>query len=181
MLGGENPFEITALKAVFNSFNNLRIDGTALPNHRPGAGKKGGKATEVKEEDFRYPGPKPQTKEAGLVMLADMVEAASRSVVEPTPSRIQGVVQKIINKAFSDGQLDECELTLKDLHEIAKSFNKTLSGIFHQRVEYPETTGKGARKVGDGHPDHVATEDSRARKPEDKTETAEGLKRLGLS
>ncbi len=145
------------------------------------AGKKGGKATEVKEQDFRYPGPKPQTKEAGLVMLADMVEAASRSVVDPTPSRIQGVVQKIINKAFSDGQLDECELTLKDLHEIAKSFNKTLSGIFHQRVEYPETTGKGARKVGNGHPDHVATEDSRARKPEDKAETEEGLKRLGLS
>jgi putative nucleotidyltransferase with HDIG domain len=145
------------------------------------AGKKGGKATEVKEEDFRYPGPKPQTKEAGLVMLADIVEAASRSVVDPTPSRIQGVVQKIINKAFSDGQLDECELTLKDLHEIAKSFNKTLSGIFHHRVEYPETTGKGARKVGDGHPDHMAKEDSRARKPEDKAETEEGLKRLGLS
>ena len=114
-------------------------------------------------------------------MLADMVEAASRSVVDPTPSRIQGVVQKIINKVFSDGQLDECELTLKDLHEIAKSFNKTLSGIFHHRVEYPETTGKGARKVGDGYPDHVAKEDSRARKPEDKAETEEGLKRLGLS
>jgi len=67
---------------------------------------KGRKTSEIKEQDFRYPGPKPQTKEAGLVMLADMVEAASRSLVEPTPSRIQGTVQNIINKAFSDGQLN---------------------------------------------------------------------------
>ncbi|MGE5839291.1 MAG: HD family phosphohydrolase, partial [Deltaproteobacteria bacterium] len=100
---------------------------------------KSGRVTEIKEEDFRYPGPKPQTKEAGLVMLGDMVEAASRSLVDPTPARIQGMVQKIINKVFSDGQLDACELTLKDLHEIAKGFNKTLSGIFHHRIEYPET------------------------------------------
>ena len=86
--------------------------------------KKGKKSFQIKEDDFRYPGPKPQTKEAGLVMLADMVEAASRSLVDPTPARIQGTVQKIINRVFSDGQLDECELTLKDLHEIAKSFNR---------------------------------------------------------
>jgi putative nucleotidyltransferase with HDIG domain len=83
---------------------------------------KSGKGIEVNEDDFRYPGPKPQTKEAGLVMLADMVEAASRSLPDPTPARINGTVQKIINKGFSDGQLDECELTLKDLHEDSKEF-----------------------------------------------------------
>ena len=94
----------------------------------------------VDEKDFRYPGPKPQTKEAGLVMLADAVEAASRTLNDPTPARIQGMVQKTINNFFTDGQLDECELTLKDLHLIAKSFNRILTGIFHHRIEYPDKT-----------------------------------------
>ena len=142
---------------------------------------KEGKSTEVEEENFRYPGPKPQTKEAGLVMLADMVEAASRSLVDPTPSRIKGMVQKIMNKAFSDGQLDECELTLKDLNEMAKSFNKILSGIFHQRIEYPEVAVGASRKGIDGHTNQISAEDSRSKKPDDKAETPEGLKRLGLS
>lgn len=92
----------------------------------------------VKETDFRYPGPKPQTKEAGLVMLADAVEAACRSLIDPTPARIEGTVYKVITNIFLDGQLDACELTLKDLHKIAERFSKILTGIFHQRVEYPE-------------------------------------------
>ena len=142
---------------------------------------KGKKSAEVEEENFRYPGPKPQTKEAGLVMLADMVEAASRSLGDPTPSRIKGMVQKIMNRAFSDGQLDECELTLKDLNEIAKSFNKTLSGIFHQRIEYPEVTLAASKKGIDGSTDQVPAEDSGAKKPDDKAKAEEGLKRLGLS
>jgi hypothetical protein len=142
---------------------------------------KSGKVTEIKEEDFRYPGPKPQTKEAGLVMLADMVEAASRSLVDPTPARIQGMVQKIINKVFSDGQLDACELTLKDLHEIAKGFNKTLSGIFHHRIEYPETVPGQVKKAKNGSSDHVPAEDSGTRKPDDNAEVEETLRRLGLS
>jgi len=144
---------------------------------------KGVKSSEINEEDFRYPGPKPQTKEAGLVMLADMVEASSRSLKDPTPARIQGMVQKIINKAFSDGQLDECELTLKDLHEIAKSFNTTLSGIFHQRVEYPEadTVQKTPKRARNGNTHQIQTENHRAEEPADKTETGNGLKRLGLS
>jgi putative nucleotidyltransferase with HDIG domain len=140
-----------------------------------------GKVAEVKEEDFRYPGPKPQTKEAGLVMLADMVEAASRSLGDPTPSRIQGMVQKIINKVFSDGQLDECELTLKDLHEIAKGFNITLSGIFHHRIEYPEIAPSAVKKARNGNTDQVTPEDSGSKKPDDKAEAANGLKRLGLT
>lgn len=94
----------------------------------------------VDEKDFRYPGPKPQTKEAGLVMLADAVEAASRTLNDPTPARVQGMVQRIINSFFTDGQLDECELTLKDLNQIAKSFNRIINGIFHQRIEYPSKT-----------------------------------------
>ena len=142
---------------------------------------KGRKPVEVKEEDFRYPGPRPQTKEAGLVMLADMVEAATRSLVDPTPARIQGMVQRIINHVFSDGQLDECELTLKDLHEIAKSFNKTLSGIFHHRVEYPGMVSRTGKRARNGNTDQVTGEIPGTRKAEDQEETEEGLKRLGLS
>ena len=87
---------------------------------------KGGDASQVSMEDFRYPGPKPQTREAGLVLLADSIEAASRTLVDPTPARIQGLVQRIIQNAFSDGQLDECDLTLKDLSLISASFTKIL-------------------------------------------------------
>ncbi|MCP4669156.1 MAG: HDIG domain-containing protein [Deltaproteobacteria bacterium] len=146
------------------------------------AARKGAKSTEVKKEAFRYPGPKPQTKEAGLIMLADAVEAASKTLVDPTSARIQGMVQKIINKVFSDGQLDECELTLKDLHEIAKSFNKTVSGIFHHRIEYPEPVARGgpAKKGGNGNTDQLPIEDPGTKDGEDKTEAPESLKRLGL-
>ncbi len=91
----------------------------------------------VDERDFRYPGPKPQTLEAGLVMLADSVEAATRSLNEPTPERVQGTVQRVINMIFRDEQLNECELTLKDLHLIARSFTQILIGIYHNRPVYP--------------------------------------------
>jgi hypothetical protein len=116
-------------------------------------------------------------------MLADFVEAASRTLVDPTAARIQGLVQKIINKVFSDGQLDQCGLTLKDLHEIARSFNKTLTGIFHHRVEYPESLTKNAQvgKGDDGNSDKLSEGDSRTKKAGDKKEAGESLKRLGLS
>ncbi len=91
-------------------------------------------------------------------MLADVVEAASRTLDNPTPSRIQGLVKNLINNIFSDGQLDECELTLKDLHKIARSFDKILNGIHHHRIEYIEKrtssdceNGKG--KAGNGSTD----------------------------
>ncbi|BBD06982.1 HD family phosphohydrolase [Desulfovibrio ferrophilus] len=90
-----------------------------------------------REEEFRYPGPRPQTKEAGLLLLADAIEASSRTLVEPTPSRIKGHIETIIKKIFTDGQLDESELTLKDMHEISEVFHRILTGIFHQRIEYP--------------------------------------------
>lgn len=98
---------------------------------------------ELKEGAFRYPGPKPQTKETAIVLLADAVEASSRTLSEPTPSRIKGLVQKMINNKFIDNQLDECELTLKDLNKIAAAFVRVLMGIFHTRVEYP---GEGKNK-----------------------------------
>ncbi|PIP68327.1 MAG: hypothetical protein COW92_01800 [Candidatus Omnitrophica bacterium CG22_combo_CG10-13_8_21_14_all_43_16] len=97
---------------------------------------------DVFEEGFRYPGPKPQTKEAACVLLADSVEAASRTLDDPTPSSMQGLVKKVINNKFIDGQLDECELTLRDLEKIAEVFTHILTGIYHSRVEYPEDTRK---------------------------------------
>ncbi len=96
----------------------------------------------VNEEDFRYSGPKPQTKEAALVMMADSVEAAVRALQKPTPGRVEGVVRKVIKEKLHDGQLDECDLTFKDLDIIANAFVRVLSGIFHNRVEYPETVLK---------------------------------------
>ena len=93
---------------------------------------------EVKEKDFRYPGPKPQTRETAICLLADGVEAASRSMSNPSPARLKGLVQKMINAAFTDGQLDECDLTLKDLNKIGDAFTRILTGIYHHRPEYPE-------------------------------------------
>jgi hypothetical protein len=144
-------------------------------------GKKGGKSLPVEEEDFRYPGPKAQTKEAGLVLVADEVEAACRTLVDPTPARIKGMVQKIINNVFSDGQLNECELTLKDLNQIAKSFTKTLGGIFHSRIEYPEHTVKGEtdKKRENGGSNNVPAPREKRRSRENKKEANEDLKRLG--
>lgn len=139
----------------------------------------------VDERDFRYPGPKPQTREAGLVLLADCVEAASRTLVDPTPARIQGLVQKIVNNIFIDGQLDECELTLKNLHEIAKSFNKILSGIYHHRIDYPEPAYKEKEKViGRKCAEDSDSESAKTEGGRDDGVTkggAEDLRRLGMS
>jgi putative nucleotidyltransferase with HDIG domain len=92
----------------------------------------------IQEEGYRYPGPKPKSKETAIVLLADSVEAASHALDEPTPAKIQVLVHRIINNKFIDGQLDECELTLKDLENIAHIFVHILGGIYHARVKYPE-------------------------------------------
>ncbi|MCM8797543.1 MAG: HDIG domain-containing protein, partial [Candidatus Omnitrophica bacterium] len=98
---------------------------------------------EIKEEGFRYPGPKPNTKETAIVLLADSVEAATRALKNPAPVKIEEVVRRVINNKFIDGQLDECELTLKDLEKISTVFIRILSGIYHSRVSYPEETKSG--------------------------------------
>ncbi len=139
---------------------------------------------EINIEDYRYPGPKPQTREAGLVMLADAVEAASRSLNEPSPSRILGTVQKLINNIFSDGQLDECELTLKDLHLIASSFNKILSGIYHRRISYPEPASKDTPvkvKAANGNHARQSAKDTADQDKAAQSKRKEDLRRLGIS
>lgn len=140
----------------------------------------------VKIDDYRYPGPRPQTREIGLVMLADVVEAASRTLENPTPSRIQGLVQNLINKIFSDGQLDNCELTLNDLHKIAKCFNKILNGIHHHRIEYPEKSSSktGKEKNGkekNGNIDNKPQKPKKSESGENREDSSSSLKRLGVS
>ncbi len=103
--------------------------------------------TEVSEEEFRYPGPKPQFREAALCMLADSIEAASRSLDEPTPVRLQNIVRNIVQRKFMEGQLDECSMTLKDLSKVELAFARILLGIYHQRIDYPRAAGGGASET----------------------------------
>jgi putative nucleotidyltransferase with HDIG domain len=124
---------------------------------------------------FSYPGPKPQTREAGLLMLADGIEAATRTLGEPSFDRIQGLVQKMINKVFATGELNECDLTLRDLHVIAKCFTRVLSGIYHQRIAYAEP----AEKTSSSHHDR-GVEEGGASDGDRKDRKRENLKRLGV-
>lgn len=153
--------------------------GTTLISFFYEKAKKLKKDQTINIDDFRYPGPKPQTRETALVMLADVVEAATRTLEYPTPSRIQGLVQQLINKIFSDNQLDECPLTLKDLHSIARSFNKILNGIYHHRVEYPEPTPPESKEHNDT--DRQPTETAQIPEVKDTEDSTSTLKRLGQS
>jgi hypothetical protein len=90
-------------------------------------------------EQFRYPGPKPNTREAGIIMLADKVEAATRTIREPSEESFRAMIQEIINSVIADGQFEDCPLTFEELYRIADTFVQVLMGIHHQRVEYPAT------------------------------------------
>lgn len=135
---------------------------------------------EIPEETFRYEGPRPQTKEAALVLLADSVEAAVRSMKQATPGRIEGLVRKIIKSKLDDDQLNQCNLTFRDLDKIATAFVRILSGIFHSRVEYPELpqAHKAEKEVPvlaesqEDVPDHEG-ETPEAHEKEDQGETSE--------
>ena len=93
----------------------------------------------VHEEDFRYPGPKPQFKEAALLMLGDSIEAAARSLDEPTAGRLSSLVRNIIQNKFLDGQLEDCNLTLRDLKVIEACYRRVIMGIYHHRIDYPSS------------------------------------------
>lgn len=120
--------------------------GTTLAGYFYHKAKESG---EVREEDYRYPGPTPRTKEAAIVMLADSVEAAVRSLSQPTPGRIDGMVRKLIKERLNDGQLDECDITLRQLDEVGTAFVHILSGIFHKRIEYPDKLPEAERMKSD--------------------------------
>ena len=119
--------------------------GTSLIYYFYQKAKESCKDCEIKEEDFRYPGPKPRTKEAAIVMMADAVEAATRALEDPSPSRIRNLVREIITSIFLDGQLEECELTLRDIYKIMEVLSRILVAIYHKRVEYPGREKKNGR------------------------------------
>lgn len=97
---------------------------------------------EIDESNFRYPGPRPKTKETGIVMLADTIEAAGRTLKDPSASRIRGMVISIVHERFRESELDDCPLTLRDLTKIIDSFDTILLGRFHSRIEYPDQEEK---------------------------------------
>lgn len=99
-------------------------------------------------EDYSYPGPRPQTKEAAIVMMADAVEASSRTLVDPTPARIRTHVENIIKGIYAEGQLDEADLTYRDLYKLMDSFVRILTGLFHQRIAYPDRTDAKESREG---------------------------------
>ncbi|MEY2557146.1 MAG: cyclic-di-AMP phosphodiesterase PgpH [Verrucomicrobiota bacterium] len=122
-----------------------------------------GDVPEVREETFRYSGPKPQTKESAIISLADMVESASRSLEKPTPQKIEQLVTELIGQRIADGQLVECDLTLADLNMIAERFRFTLMTMLHTRIAYPKPDAKTSLVRDDGlRPDVMAE----TRKPE---------------
>lgn len=101
----------------------------------------------LKEESFRYPGPRPRTRETAVGLLADSVEAACRALPEHAPAKLSAAVRRIINNKFIDGQLDECDLTLRDLERIAEAFVRALRGVYHQRVPYPIPPGEDVEET----------------------------------
>jgi hypothetical protein len=103
------------------------------------------------EAEFRYPGPRPQTKEAGLVMVADVTEAATRSLSDPSPESIRQMVQKLATRVYMEGQLDESGMTFNDLNFIEKTFTKMLISVHHHRIAYPELSA-GDREEQDAEP-----------------------------
>ena len=123
----------------------IQHHGTTLVAYFYHKAKEAGKDESINESNFRYSGIKPTTREAAVVMLADSVEAAVRSMNDRTEGKIEGLVRKIIKGKLDDGQLDHCSLTLKDLDTISKAFVKTFGGFFHEREEYPSMRGEQSK------------------------------------
>lgn len=127
----------------------------------------------ISDQNFRYPGRKPQSRESAIVALADAVEASSRTLKNPTSSRMRALVSKIINDKFVSGQLDESHLTLHDLNKIGDSFVRVLHGIFHYRIEYP-----GSKDENDADDDRKSRSDGAEPKPS-SDKTGPNLRRIG--
>jgi cyclic-di-AMP phosphodiesterase PgpH len=115
--------------------------GTTLLKYFYYKAKEQGK--DVTEDEYRYPGPKPQTKETAIINIADSVEAAVRSKKSPTQEEIKQLVAAIVKDRLSDGQFNECDISLKELEKVKRSLCETLNGIYHPRIEYPELKAEG--------------------------------------
>ncbi len=111
-----------------------------------------GKNQEIDEVDYRYPGPKPQTKEAAILMMADCIEAASRTLNDPSPAQIQGMIDRLVDSILADNQFDECDLTLREIGLVKDSFFKIITGLYHRRLDYPGYDFKAAEEKPDKVP-----------------------------
>ncbi|NOX88103.1 MAG: HDIG domain-containing protein [Calditrichaeota bacterium] len=111
---------------------------------------------EVNESDYRYPGPKPQSKETAIVMLADAVEAATRTLSNPSPNKLRAFIEELVDKRFKEGELDESDLTFRDLKKIIDAFLPVLYGVFQHRIEYPDQEKKKTTKVGKNRQEKAA-------------------------
>jgi cyclic-di-AMP phosphodiesterase PgpH len=112
--------------------------------------ERSGSEAEIVRDDFQYPGPKPYSKETGIVMLADTIEAATRAIDEPTIDKIRDLIEKIINQRLADGELEHCDLTFRELATVKKSFLNILTGIHHSRIKYPsEEDAEAAKKLAE--------------------------------
>lgn len=129
--------------------------GTGLVSFFYHQARKNSQLKEVREEQYRYPGGKPHSREAAILMLADAAEAAAKAVTKPSMSKFEELVKSLVRDRLDDGQLDESDLTLADLNKIIKSFTQGLIGIYHPRVEYPEDRADRTRmrnkRVFGGH------------------------------
>ena len=111
--------------------------GTSLISYFYDKAKKASPSEDIREDDFRYPGPKPQTKEAAIILMADAVEATAKTMANASEDQLNQMVHKTIQRFFLDGQLDECDLSLKDLSAIGRAFVQVLLGVYHHRIDYP--------------------------------------------
>ena len=118
-----------------------------------------GNGEEINPEDYRYAGPKPQTKEAAILMLADSVEAVSRTLTDPSPGRMRSRIHKTIREVLDDGQFDECAITMSDLAKMEDAFLGVMAGMHHQRIEYPSADEEA--EEGEGKGSSAASEESR--------------------
>jgi hypothetical protein len=107
---------------------------------------------EIQEAEFRYPGPKPQSREAAILMMADSVEAASRTLSDPSPTEIQGLIDRLVGDVVADNQLDECDITIREIHTVKESFFKVIRGVYHHRIDYPGYDFKLPQGRVDGTP-----------------------------
>ncbi len=112
---------------------------------------------EVRESDYRYPGPKPHTKELGILLLADAVEAAARTLDNPTPAKIRNMIERIVTDALEDGQLDQSELTFKELEKVGSAFLWVLTNMFHSRIDYPGFDFNGRKKKSESGSHRLGT------------------------
>ena len=140
VIGREGALPPAVLDLIAQHHGTTRVE-YFWQKAREHAAAAGEGAAEPEESEFRYPGPKPQSREAAIIMLADTSEAAVRALPKPTPQRIEGRVRTLIRERLADGQLDEAELTLRDLDTVASTFTQVLSGVFHSRVAYPDQEG----------------------------------------